>query len=122
MIPHQANGRIIEGAAKKLGLPPEKVFANLAEYGNTTAASIPIALCEAIEEGRVKPGDNIVLTSFGAGLSWGSAVIRWGLPLPVEVSAWRRWRRRLRTRLASFRSSARRQRRRARGFLDRKYN
>ncbi len=121
MIPHQANLRIIEATAKRLGLPPEKMFANLGEYGNTTAASIPMALCEAVEEGRVKPGDHIVLTSFGAGLSWGSAVICWGSPLPVEMSAWKRWRRRLRTRLASFRSSARRQRRRARAFLDRGY-
>ena len=122
LIPHQANGRIIEAAAKKLGLPPEKVYANLAQYGNTTAASIPIALCEAIEEGRVKPGDNIVLTSFGAGLSWGSAVIRWGLPLPVEVSSWRRWRRRLRGRWATFRSSLRKRGRKARSVLDRKYD
>lgn len=118
-IPHQANVRIIEPAAKRLGLPPEKMLINVSEYGNTIAASVPIALCQAIEEGRVKSGDHIVLTSFGAGLSWGSAVIRWGVPLPVEMSSWRQWHWRLHRRWASFWSSARRESRRAGAFLER---
>lgn len=119
LVPHQANSRVIETAARNLGLPLEKVVTNLHEYGNTTAASIPIALCEAIEQGRVKPGDHIVLTSFGAGISWGAAVIRWGLPLPVEMSSWRRWRRRAQRGWASLRSALRRRARRARALLDR---
>lgn len=78
LIPHQANKRIIHHTArKKLKLPDEKVFVNLHKYGNTSAASIPIALCEAIEAGRVSPGHNLVLVGFGAGLTWGACAIRW---------------------------------------------
>jgi 3-oxoacyl-[acyl-carrier-protein] synthase III len=80
LIPHQANARIIEYAAKTLNLPPEKVFRNLERYGNTSAASIPIALVEAIEEKRVNPGDHIVMVGFGAGLTWASAAIEWTTP------------------------------------------
>ena len=76
-IPHQANTRIIVHAAEKLGLPMEKVFVNVDKYGNTSAASIPIALFEANESGLVKPGDVVVLVGFGAGLTWGAAVVRW---------------------------------------------
>ncbi len=72
-IPHQANLRIIENMAKRLGLPADKVFSNVGHYGNTSAASIPIALCEAIAAGRVQKGHNVILTSFGAGLSWETA-------------------------------------------------
>ncbi len=79
IIPHQANHRIIQAAAKELGIPMEKFYINLDRYGNTSAASIPVALCEAIEEGRVKDGDNIILVSFGAGLTWGACAIRWGV-------------------------------------------
>jgi 3-oxoacyl-[acyl-carrier-protein] synthase-3 len=79
MIPHQANARIIELAARQLGMPMEKVFVNIDKYGNTSAASIPIALTEAIEEGRVKEGDKLVLVGFGAGLTWASAVVQFGL-------------------------------------------
>ena len=71
MIPHQANARIIELAARQMGLPMEKVFVNIDKYGNTSAASIPIALTEAIEQGRVKEGDKLVLVGFGAGLDVG---------------------------------------------------
>lgn len=77
-IPHQANVRIIDAAAKRLGLPDSKVFVNIASYGNTSAATIPVALTEALEEERVAPGDVIVFAAFGAGLSWASAVLRWG--------------------------------------------
>lgn len=78
LILHQANQRIIDAVAKRLKLPPEKVIANLHEYGNTSAASIPIALDEAIQAGQVKPGDTVVISGFGAGLSWGCAIFRWG--------------------------------------------
>lgn len=75
-IPHQANKRIIDSAARQVNLPKEKVFINIQKYGNTSAASIPIALCEALEEGRAKIGDTLVLVSFGAGLTWASAVVK----------------------------------------------
>jgi 3-oxoacyl-[acyl-carrier-protein] synthase-3 len=81
-IPHQANIRIIESAAKRLDLPMSKVFVNLDRYGNTSAASIPIALAEAVEQGRVKSGSVIVTVGFGAGLTWGANVIRWTADLP----------------------------------------
>ncbi len=77
LIPHQANIRIIQATAKRLNLPPEKVFVNIAKYGNTSAASIPIALDEAVTSGRVKDGDNILLEAFGGGLTWASALLRW---------------------------------------------
>jgi 3-oxoacyl-[acyl-carrier-protein] synthase-3 len=78
LIPHQANARIIEAAVKLLGLDPHKVFVNLHKYGNTSAASIPIALVEALEEGRIKAGDKLALVSFGAGLTWASVMLQWG--------------------------------------------
>ena len=77
LIPHQANIRILECVAKKLDLPIEKVFVNVDRYGNTSAASIPIALSEAIEQGRIKKDDIVVLVGFGAGLTWGTTIIRW---------------------------------------------
>ena len=76
-IPHQANLRIIQYAAKALNLPAERVFTNVDRYGNTSSASIPIALCEAIERGLVQPGHNLALVGFGAGLTWAAGVIRW---------------------------------------------
>jgi 3-oxoacyl-[acyl-carrier-protein] synthase-3 len=76
-IPHQANIRIIDAAAKHMGLPPEKVFVNLDKYGNTSAASVGIALDEAVEQGRLKPGDQSVLVAFGAGLTWAACTLRW---------------------------------------------
>jgi 3-oxoacyl-[acyl-carrier-protein] synthase III len=77
LIPHQANDRISQMVAKKLQIPIERVARNIERYGNTTAASIPIALDEAVREGRVKPGDLIVMTAFGSGFTWASAVLRW---------------------------------------------
>lgn len=77
VIPHQANLRITQAVQKALGLPDGKVVSNIHKYGNTTAASIPIALHEALEEGRIKRGDLICLTAFGSGFTWGSALIRW---------------------------------------------
>jgi 3-oxoacyl-[acyl-carrier-protein] synthase-3 len=76
LISHQMNARIIESASKRLKLPPEKVFLNIAEYGNTSAASVPIAFNECIRKGRIKRGDIVILVAFGAGLTWGANVIR----------------------------------------------
>ncbi|MGH9264760.1 MAG: beta-ketoacyl-ACP synthase III [Acidimicrobiales bacterium] len=76
-IPHQANSRIIDSAAVKLGIPPERTFVNIDRYGNTSAASVPIALAEAADAGRLKKGDIVLLSGFGAGMSWASALIRW---------------------------------------------
>jgi len=78
LVPHQANIRIIDNAKKRLEIPEEKVVVNLDRYGNTSSASIPVALCEALDEGRVKDGDLLVFVSFGAGLVWGSVALRWG--------------------------------------------
>lgn len=79
LLLHQANQRILDAVASRLKIPGEKVISNLAKYGNTSAASIPLALDEAIREGRVKPGDIVASSGFGAGLTWGSAVFRWGI-------------------------------------------
>jgi 3-oxoacyl-[acyl-carrier-protein] synthase-3 len=76
-LPHQANLRIIEAAAKFMGLPMERVFVNLDQYGNTSAASIPIAMDEALQQGRLAQGDKVVMVAFGAGLSWGSCTVQW---------------------------------------------
>ncbi len=76
-IPHQANVRIIDAAARELQLSADRVFVNADIYGNTSSASIPIALCEAIEQGRVSPGDRLVLVGFGAGLSWAAVAVEW---------------------------------------------
>lgn len=78
LIPHQANIRIIDAAAKRLDLPRERVWANLDRYGNTSAGSVPICLAEAADGGALRPGANIVLVAFGAGLSWAATVVRWG--------------------------------------------
>ena len=76
-VPHQANLRIIEHAAKKLGVEKERVFVNVDRYGNTSSASIPLALCEARDEGRLVDGTLVLMTGMGAGLTWGSSVITW---------------------------------------------
>jgi 3-oxoacyl-[acyl-carrier-protein] synthase III len=87
-IPHQANLRIIEVASKRLNLPAEKVFVNIENYGNTSAAAIPIALCEAIDQGRVWPGAHIGMVAFGAGLTWAAGVVKWTAPVaPNEKSS-----------------------------------
>ncbi len=77
LIPHQANDRISLMVARNLKIPVEKVIRNIDRFGNTTAASIPIALDEAVKEGKIKKGDIVVLTAFGSGFTWASAVIRW---------------------------------------------
>jgi len=77
VVPHQANQRIMSAVAKGLGLPAERMVSNVEKYGNTSSASIPIAMCEAWEDGRLQPGDNIVIVAFGGGLAWGAGVIEW---------------------------------------------
>jgi 3-oxoacyl-[acyl-carrier-protein] synthase-3 len=78
LLLHQANIRIMEHASQVLGIPMSKVIVNLDEYGNTSAGSIPLALTQAVKDGRVKKGDIIACAGFGAGLSWGSAILKWG--------------------------------------------
>lgn len=77
IVPHQANARIIQALAHRLSLPMEKVMMNIGRYGNTSAASVPLALDEAVRSGRIRKGDLVLLTAFGGGLTWGSAAIRW---------------------------------------------
>jgi 3-oxoacyl-[acyl-carrier-protein] synthase-3 len=77
LVPHQANIRIIQATADHAGIPMEKVMVNVDRYGNTSSASIPLALAEAVETGRVKPGSLLLLVAFGAGFTWGSTVVRW---------------------------------------------
>lgn len=81
-IPHQANKRIIDYAASKLGVPEEKVFVNVDRYGNTSSASIPLCLAQAVGEGRLQPGTRVLMTGMGAGLTWGSAYTVWGNGTP----------------------------------------
>jgi 3-oxoacyl-[acyl-carrier-protein] synthase-3 len=83
VIPHQANLRIIDAAARRLNIPYERFVVNLDRYGNTSAASIPLALDEAVRGGRIQPGDHVLLSSFGAGLSWGTMLIRWAPRTPT---------------------------------------
>jgi 3-oxoacyl-[acyl-carrier-protein] synthase-3 len=78
LIPHQANARIIDAASSRLGIPAERTVVNIDRYGNTSAASIPLALAEALDDGRVHDGSIVLLSGFGAGMTWASAVLRWG--------------------------------------------
>ena len=113
VIPHQANQRIIEAAARGLNIPMDRVMVNLERYGNTSTASIPIATVEAIEIGRLKPGDKTVMVAFGGGLTWGAALVEWTGPLPSQrrVSPRQvRW-------TAKIRSIFARLRRRIEGFI-----
>lgn len=98
LIPHQANARIIELAARQVGLPMDKVFVNIQHYGNTSAASIPIALVEAIEQGRCTENSTLLLVGFGAGLTWASAVVRMGVVNQPRFAMWRTIPSRARTR------------------------
>jgi len=77
LIPHQANMRIIEAMAKRIGLPLERLYLNIEKYGNMSSASTAVGFCEAVKEGRVKKGDIVVLVAFGAGLTWGACVLKW---------------------------------------------
>ena len=121
VIPHQANFRILQAAARKLGIDIDKFMSNVEHYGNTSAASIPIALCEAIEQKRIHDKDYIALVGFGGGLTWASMIIQWGIPAPSEQhgSRLKRQQRNVLYRMAKWRSRSRRLRRRfKRGIKD----
>ncbi|HEY3290366.1 MAG TPA: beta-ketoacyl-ACP synthase III [Anaerolineae bacterium] len=106
VIPHQANSRIIDAAAKSLSMSMDKFFCNIEYYGNTSAASIPIAICDAVNSGRLRPNDKLVMVGFGAGLTWASAAMQWGTPR--VLSRTNRTLNRVRIGLANVRSRARR--------------
>jgi 3-oxoacyl-[acyl-carrier-protein] synthase-3 len=76
-VPHQANQRIIDDTAKKLGIAPEKVITTVGKHGNTSAASIPLALSTAVAQGKIKRGDLVMLEAMGGGFTWGSVLLRW---------------------------------------------
>lgn len=107
IIPHQANQRIIEAAARGLDLPIERFMINLDRYGNTSSASIPIAVCEAIEQGRISPGDRMVMVGFGAGLTWGALALEWS-EVQRPVPPIRKRQRRLKASVSQVRSFLRR--------------
>ena len=117
VIPHQANRRILQAAARKLGIHIDKWMSNVERYGNTSAASIPIALCEAIEHRRIHNRDHIALVGFGGGLTWASMVIQWGVPKPSERqgSLLKRQQRHVQYRIARLRRLRRRVARRVGG-------
>lgn len=108
VVPHQANRRIIDSAAKALNLPEDRFVVNMDRYGNTSAASIPMAVCEAVAAGRVRPNDHLVLIGFGAGLTWAAAVVQWNVTTKPEVSPWHRINRRAVYGLSKVRSAVRR--------------
>jgi len=107
IIPHQANRRIIEAAARGLDLPMDRFFVNLDRYGNTSSASIPMAVVEAVEAGRITPGSRVVMVGFGAGLTWGALAVEWVAP-ERKISQAKRQQRRLRARFWGLRSVYRR--------------
>lgn len=116
VIPHQANLRIIEAAARGLRMPIDRFFINIQRYGNTSTASIPIAVCEAVECGRVRPGDHLILVGFGAGLTWGALALEWvGRERKPTRARRRRWR--FLAILARLRSILRRIGRRLEGLI-----
>jgi 3-oxoacyl-[acyl-carrier-protein] synthase-3 len=86
-IPHQANIRIIEGVRERLGLDPAKCYVNIDRFGNTSSASIPIALDECVRAGRLEPGDQLAFAAFGGGATWGAATMTWTLPLERALAA-----------------------------------
>lgn len=116
IIPHQANLRIIEAAARGLHMPMDKFMVNIGDYGNTSTASIPIAVCEAVSNGRVRPGDHLIMVGFGGGLTWGALALQWVEPMRRATPA-RRRRRSVLIWLAHVRSFFRRIWRRIEGLL-----
>ena len=102
IIPHQANRRIIESAARGLNIPIERFAINLDRYGNTSTASIPLATVEAVQDGRLNPGDQIVFVGFGAGLTWGAVAAQWTGPLPAEEPHKAAWPYRFRSLYTSY--------------------
>ncbi len=117
IIPHQANRRIIEAAARAMELPDEKFYLNLDKYGNTSAASIPIATCEAVANGKVKPNDRIVFVGFGGGLTWGAIAAQWDVTPPPESTKWHQFERQTHIGLSRMRSIGRQVWRRMEGVL-----
>ena len=107
IVPHQANKRIIDSAARSLNLPADRFVVNLDRYGNTSTASIPIAICEAVEEGRIRPNDNLVLVGFGGGLTWGASAVQWNVTPKPEVSSFHRLGRRTIYALSGVRTAVR---------------
>src|SRR5258705_5135508 len=85
IVPHQANIRIIKAAARGLKLPMDRFIVNLERYGNTSTASIPIAMVEAVECGKIKPGEKLVMVGFGGGLTWGALAAEWTGPIPSKM-------------------------------------
>jgi 3-oxoacyl-[acyl-carrier-protein] synthase-3 len=77
IVPHQANKRILDGTARKLGISPEKIVVTVDKHANTSAASIPLALDEAVRDGRIRPGQVVLMEAMGGGLTWGASVVRW---------------------------------------------
>ena len=77
LVPHQANSRIIDAMGRKLGLPPDKIVMTIERHANTSAASIPLALEAAVDDGRIKPGHLVLMEALGGGLSWGASLVRW---------------------------------------------
>ncbi len=116
IIPHQANVRIIDVAAKRLGIPRERFFLNVDHAGNTSAASIPLALCEAVRAGLLKPDDNVVFVGFGGGLTWAASVVKWDVTPPDISLPEREWKR-VRYVLARARSRTRQLVRRVGSFI-----
>ena len=108
IVPHQANQRIIESAARTLNLPQDRFIVNLGRYGNTSSASIPIAICEAVNEGKIRPNDNLVLVGFGGGLTWGASLVQWNVTARPEVSSLHRLGRRTVYALSGVRTAVRR--------------
>jgi len=77
IVPHQANQRILDATARRLGIPAERVISTIAEHGNTSAASVPLALCVAASDGRIGPGDLVLMEAMGGGFTWGASLVRW---------------------------------------------
>jgi 3-oxoacyl-[acyl-carrier-protein] synthase-3 len=77
IVPHQANLRILDGTSRRVGLDPDKVVVTVDRHGNTSAASVPLALCEAVNDGRIQPGHVVLMEAMGGGFTWGSAIVRW---------------------------------------------
>jgi 3-oxoacyl-[acyl-carrier-protein] synthase-3 len=117
IVSHQANERIVAAAARGLKLPVERFILNLERYGNTSTASIPIALCEAVAAGTIKPNTNIVFVAFGGGLTWGAALVRWDVTMPAAPGTWRRLQRRAFYGISRVRSALRRGARKVEGFI-----
>lgn len=104
-IPHQSNARLIEVVSKGLKIPEDKVYVNIQRYANTSTAALPLAMCDAVEEGRLKPGDHVLFATYGAGLAFAGAVVQWAVPAPVKpLPGWHRGWHAVRGALARLRS------------------